>query len=392
MSTINKRLSAAVELGSLTTALAEKNWKLENYSWYPEYDSVYLKTLTDGIQDASIKNITRKILQPIFSPNVTLKAIPRMILWEFEPDPLYRQVLDLFKVIADISEDIFKSTSGLGISEAFNKLADRFSIENIQKAVGVELNSKGSLIDFPMKLYSRIISGQWLKRFELPYYGSDCYHGHGQDGWTSTDFRERALGNFGEILSRFGLGSINFPWIPQFQVTGIGPVADEITCVLYLYNYTLDNFIKNFKFLFSLTSGSFWLQSGVVQRGSNLYQVRIPGRMIYYLCTADMLVESIGKSRTMKSTSIAKLISAGLPKIFKPDPYEPGISSASANTNALIPDGYRITLKFQSIIPNTFNALLFSLTEHDNYSEAALAPDKAVKHWGLEALENLKKL
>jgi hypothetical protein len=240
-----------------------------------------------------------------------------------------------------------------------------FSLRSLEKALS-NIDGVGSfsgndaekyIIQIPRALYSNLVAGTFLNKFELPYYGNEFLDAKGDEGWTKTTLQDTFLG--GEItgfLQRFGLGGIDAPISPRFQLERGGPSADKLSASIYLYNDTLDHFISNFKFLCKFCSGAFWVQSGFLQRGSNFYRVEIPGRLIYYLCTMNIKVTCVGKSRYLQSGATEKLFFADLPPIL----YD--------NDETLIPDGYKLEIELQSILPNNFNTFMFMLLNDQQFA------------------------
>lgn len=338
-----------------------REFTLDKYFWYPDCENSVLKSLITSFAPGNTPEFFSNIFGFLLNFPKTVAATPRMKLYEFQPQPFYRQFLTLFTEIYDFANKLFPAGDTFKLDPTiFNELKKKFSYQSLIDSMSAATQNDALLYSFPKFLYKNLIAGEFLGSFELPYYGTDFIHAKGMDGWQNTTFMKKYAQNLTGILDRFGLGGLNVPITPQFTFDGgWGPECDEITNVVYLYNDTLKRFIVNTDFIIFLTMGALWVQSGPLQRGSNLYQVVIPGRMRYYLCKMDVHVETVGKQRRANATGIDYLKkSTLLPKVFCDE------------TGPSIPDGYKITTKIQSLLPNNFNAFMFALEGEAGFGKA----------------------
>jgi hypothetical protein len=338
---------------------------LEDYQWYPDYGITRgVKDLVDILKISS-PAFVETMLNFIDNPSQSIKTTPRIKVFEMEPLPYYQVLLDVYRLMYDTFKDLMTNQN---LTQVFENIRNKFSFGSLEKAlidskIATNMSDPMNLVTrIPGAFYSGMVAGLFLRSTELPYYGDYYMHAKGYEGWSTTTIQSH-LGGVSDILKKFGLGGLNIPLYPQFQLEGLGPECDEITVEVNLFNDSFEHLINNTLFLHSFVPGAFWIQSGLLQRGSNFFQVEIPGRCIYYLCKMDCEVTCIGKSRKLnpkvKSSSLTSNDFMYLPPIVA-DTFD-------ADVPALVPDIYKLKCKFMSILPNNYNSYLYSILNWDTF-------------------------
>jgi len=349
-----------------------KKWELKDYAWYPSYGITTSVSNLIGKLPASINTM----FDFISDPNKSIKTTPRIKVFEFEPEPYYNVLIDIYKNLYDKFSSYL--SSGVGgntpdFTQIFQDIRNKFSLQSLQKAlsdsgIASNLSSPQNLVmNIPGAFYSGMVAGKFLRSVELPYYGPHYLHARGEAGWSQTTIQSH-LGGMSDVLKRFGLGGLNLPLYPQFQLEGFGPECDDVSCEINLYNDTLYNLVQNTLFINAFIPGAFWIQSGLLQRGSNFFQVEIPGRCIYFLCKMDAEVTCVGKSRALHPQAKDNVNWEKLPPIITDNfEWSNAVPPVPPTNIVLIPDIYKLKLKFVSIMPNNFNAYLFSVLNWDKF-------------------------
>ena len=151
--------------------------------------------------------------------------------------------------------------------------------------------------------------------------------------------------------------------------------------------------MMNFIFVNTLVPNNMFIQYGMFQHSSPLYDVRIAGFDRLYACSGSMQVESKGVIRNPPKSFIKKLVTtyANNGSGTSKEIYVQSDSLLSAilkNNLIKIPDIYSVSMDFESMLPNSFNGYLFNYTHNlrmeDSYSnnepfEGALLPKDFTK-------------
>jgi hypothetical protein len=345
----------------------KKELLLDSYMWHPSYGITTSVTDLIGKLPASVNSM----FNFIDNPNKSINTTPHITVFEFEPQPYIHALKGLYDTMYNMWASLLNKNNR---EDFFKNLQKQFSLDSLQTAlnksnIGSLTTIGGLVMDIPSFFYTGMVMGKFIRKAELPYYGDYYMHAKGYDGWSTTTIQS-ALGGMSDILKKFGLGGLNIPLYPQFQLEGLGPECDEITVEVNLYNDTFKNFVDNIIFINAFVPGAFWIQSGLLQRGSNFFQVEIPGRCVYYLCKADFEVTCVGKSRALNPTVNTDAETTGdftrLPPIVK-DPFRQYMVEDLRGRPPLIPDIYKLKCKFMSILPNNFNTYLYSVRNYSQY-------------------------
>ena len=264
---------------------------------------------------------------------------PYIRVYELQPD---RQVS--FKKIAD---DII---GGIG-----SALGGTSKISSFLGAAGTIVamvaNTVGNISD--SQKYSSdtswiddLLAGDWVGQYDIPYFGANFLQSSGSVGWSmgnmleKSDFLQNSL-------------TMNVQDIPTWKYTpGEG---QSITCPIILVNETIEDFIKNLKFLYSFTMGSFWLQESFLRyRSPNLYRLVCPGRFVYLYAAMDVCAEYLGKIKRYSTTDAKRFFGEDDSAFenFKPlKRYITGMDTCN------IPEAFKVSATFKNLTPNAFNVI-----------------------------------
>jgi hypothetical protein len=206
-----------------------------------------------------------------------------------------------------------------------------------------------------------MIGGFYTARYDLPFFSQpDFLHGMGDVGWEARSLKQRLfpaglagmLDSFSDLASSFDIASK-----PKWSVDGSGPASDSITFDFMLYNTSSDELIRNLALVHSITSGNMWVQKQFKQLSSSLYDIEVEGRYRYYFCKADIKVDYVGKQRIVTDDTVRRIKNK-----FNNN------SQIIMNDTAIRhqPDAFKVTITFQSLIPNNFNTYLNYISNDSN--------------------------
>ena len=379
----------------------QTTWTIKDYKWFPDNSAVTsVQPIYNTIQNPTFKarfgkftESLENIFSAILNNNKYIDKTPRIIITEFEPAPSYFSIasslLSTLELGTTMGKGAFEAITGnkevvnevkkLFTPKGFAELLNQAKINSTAlSSVATSISGKEKFTDLlddvlllnyklPLLFYKYLLNGRYLRQFEIPIYQQDnksnisFIEADGSKGWNVNSFgslEDNTFVKLGKTISKTMGGMFNIPVQPSFELDGIGPTPPELNAEFYLYNYNLADFERNLRFIIALTSGMLWMQSGLIARPSNLYQVRIPGYLAYFLCTMKCNISSVGKIRYLNSKSNYTL-------------ELPLLQNADANHKITIPDGYKVNLSIQSIIPNTFNNMLYVLSDEPEMQPTA---------------------
>lgn len=286
-----------------------------------------------------------------------LATVPNIKITEYQPQSEIGSTVDKMKKMWEIIESLTQSNSDGAGAGALDKIIHTFSPKGLKEIINKTFDRPSNsnaemdnIINIPNFFYENMIGGTYTAQYHVPMLDNDNYlNAMGQTGWESRSLKQQF---FGKMISGLvdkipGLGGLDIAGKPKFNLDGNNPVPDSVNTTFMLYNYNIDALVANIKFIHALTSGAYWLQSGFLQLPSNLYDIEVEGRYRHYLCKGNIKIDFVGKVRTLGATSIqlSKILAA-----------MPGVQNNKAFTK--VPDAYKITLEFQSLLPNNFNTYL----------------------------------
>lgn len=274
------------------------------------------------------------------------ESVQKIILEEFQPDPVLDigRMIDVFLNKTTRSVEGMKTTTGTIPTQFGNFIGNSIS-SAIQGGIGWVAESAimanylanpESVIKFPIELIKKMIPGKFLNRYELPFFERTYLDTTNSGSW-STQGSTRVLGSALHKIFQENM-NVDFPTAPTW--TCGDNKGKDFKFDLYLINDNTENLIKNFRFLHSLISGTFWIQLSVLQKSPNLYRVTVPGRFIKYFCAMGINCEMVGKLRT--NSTAANTLSVG-------------INNGAISSSTLFPDAYKLDISIQDLTPNHFN-------------------------------------
>ena len=293
---------------------------------------------------------------------------PQIILYEFQPNSAISEITGMFKAIFNSFDQFFdkdnKSGGSLlsnikrtfstdGINDIIAELLPNESLESIN-------SSHGKIVSIPNYFYTNLIGGYYSGQYTLPFFEQNAFlHGMGDKGWESRSMKQRMFGGLSDMLDKFSevASAFDIAAKPKWTMDGAGPAGDEITFDMTLFNSTDATTIKNIQMLNALVSGNMWTQNIFLQLSPCLYDIEVVGRYRYYFCKADIKVDFVGKQRIPPTSLVKQLSKYDDKQIGNPNAYK------------YIPDAYKLTIKFVSLIPNNFNTYLnYLLTDTNRIS------------------------
>lgn len=282
--------------------------------------------------------------------------VQKIILEEFQPDPIF----DIGRFIDVLFGRISKSVEGEKTTTTTEfSILGRVVGSTISSAIqsglsyGAEkaimssyLSNPQQAIKFPIDLIKRMFPGRFLNRYELPFFEKNYLDTTNSGTW-STQGSSRVLGTALHKIFQENM-NLDFPTAPTW--TCGDNKGKDFKFDLYLINDNSDALVKNFRFLHSLISGTFWLQLSVLQKSPNIYRVTVPGRFVKYFCAIGINSEMVGKLRT--NPDAASILNNN--------------NFSAIKENTLFPDAYKLEIQVQDLTPNHFNNYINYLMEGDN--------------------------
>jgi len=295
------------------------------------------------------------------NPNnrISNRTIPKLILTEFQPE----RSLNFDELTKQIATTVAKWAKGkqggdgwiagplnagkrqlvqTGVTLYQSKLFNDFANPKLSQA------TNGVAMSFVKGLFT----GQYLNVFEIPFFGDDYLIADTKDAWSESG-SEVMMGDEASKTLQENF-NINFPMSPIWKK---GKTSKKVNWknIFHLINDTNENLFRNFKFLNALTSGSFWIQMGMMQQSPNVYDIHCPGRFHQYFSALSVKVTRKGKERENVSVSN--------------DLVKMGFKGFSNIENAILfPDAYEIEIDCADLSPNNFNTYMDHMIGHEKVS------------------------
>ena len=277
----------------------------------------------------------------------TNRTIPKLILTEFQPEKSFNfdeATKAIGTKIASLAEKAKKSALGRGLVSAGATAAQRaaFTLNAIP-------GSKDATTGVAMTFVRKLMQGQYLNVYEIPFFGDDYLVADSKDGWSESG-SEKMLGKEANTTLKEDF-SINFPMAPQWSKGDSGNKVNWSNS-FHLINDTTTNLLRNFQFLNALTSGNYWMQLGFIQQSPNVFDVHCPGRFHQYYSALGVKVYYKGKNRENREASVqlAKMGYKGF---------------ASGDNAVLFPDAFEIKIESKDLTPNNFNTYMDNMIGHE---------------------------
>lgn len=234
------------------------------------------------------------------------------------------------------------------------------------------------VMKFPYTLYYNLQTCVTTGVFEVPGQTTDkviLHSGGGMQGWTDggSDFMSagglRLSGLLGKIpvvgnLANMILGNIGINYTPWWNAeTGSKTKEPQIEIKFDLFNDSFEAAMNNFIFVNTIVPNNKWIQYNMFQHSQHIYDVKIEGINRLYACAGDFDVTYEGVLREPPYEWIHTLVTKHANNNMDKKQFEKNITS---NHLIKIPDVYRVSLKFQSLLPANFNNYIFNYAENNN--------------------------
>lgn len=86
-----------------------------------------------------------------------------------------------------------------------------------------------------------------------------------------------------------------------------------------LFNDTLESAINNFLFINTIAPNNMWIQMGILQHSSSIYDIKIDGHSRMYACAGDVKVKFKGALRSPSEQFIRTLFGKYVNETFIKD-------------------------------------------------------------------------
>ena len=297
----------------------------------------------------------------------------------------------------DFYDDIGRMP-GLPFSSYNQKIYESF------KMFGQPEKSPGYFVmTFPYTLYYALQSCVTTGVYEVPALDSDkriLASGGGMKGWgDGSDFMSsggfRISGLLNKIpligsLANMILGNVGVNYMPWWNAeSGSKTIEPVINLKFDLFNDSYDAAMNNFIFVNTIVPNNKWIQYNMFQHSSHLYDVKIEGLNRLFACSGDFNVTYEGVLRDPPYKFIKDLVRLHANKNMSGE-FKNNIIN---NKLIKIPDVYRVSLQFQSLLPANFNNFIFNYAENASHmtkykdhiydeSAVAMALPTAVSRFG----------
>lgn len=289
-------------------------------------------------------------------------------------------------VLSDLGDYLCGRTSdGESILDAM-KVKGPTSSYMSSTAAGNGYGKDKLVLDIPYVLYYRLLSSTTTNVYELPcaltsktMYASDGSKGwgagtialHGDDG---KSFLSK-IPFVGDMLNSM-LGNIRINYMPVWNSKdGYKTAHPAIEVKFDLFNDTQKAAMLNYIFVLTLTGGAKWIQYGFVQQSPDLYDIKLEGFDRLYCCSGNFTVTYDGVLRDPSLGFLTYMVNKyanssdgklGAGNIDK----KKFLDNIVKNKLIKIPDVYHVTMKFESLLPDNFNNLLYTISENNDVIES----------------------
>lgn len=233
------------------------------------------------------------------------------------------------------------------------------------------------IMQFPYNLYYRLQSCTTTNIYEIPAATDDksiLHSGDGYAGWGGGDDVMTAGGfRISDILNKIPgvgtianmiLGNIGINYMPWWNPgTGANVSEPEIQVKFDLFNDDVTAAVTNFIFVNTIVPNNKWIQWNMFQHSSSLYDVKIEGLNRLFACAGNFDVSYEGVLRDPSREFIEKLCAHVNTKLFNAGELKENILKQRL---IKIPDVYKVTAKFKSLLPANFNNWLYVYSKNSN--------------------------
>ena len=291
-----------------------------------------------------------------------------------------QQTDSLFKKLWNVTWFIMKYITGVdgGVTGEDGKKVNLASsaTEKYKDFNGIKsTNYYDQILKFPHMIYYKLQSCTTTGIYELPCLKQDkmLYSSNGAAGWNVDEnsgwrFLPKSLQSLpfvGPMLGKM-FGNIGISWTPWWDATsGNATEEPQVDITFDLFNDTNEAALYNFIFVNTLVPNNKWIQYGLFQHSSHIYDIKLEGYNRLFACTGQFEVSYDGVLRDPppnwldKTGPLANHINANYDK----DKF---LTALKNNKLIKIPDIYKVKLTFSSLLPANFNNYLYTLVANDN--------------------------
>lgn len=253
-------------------------------------------------------------------------------------------------------------------------------IYNSFKMFGKATKSPGYYVmTFPFTLYNKLQTCVTTNLYEVPAAQSSktiLASGGGMQGWTDggSDFMSAGGFRISELLGKIPgvgnianmiLGNIGINYMPWWNAdSGSKTKEPQIEIKFDLFNDSYNAAMANFIFVNTLVPNNKWIQYNMFQHSSCLYDVKIEGINRLFACAGDFNVTYEGVLRDPPNKWIYELVMSHGNNNLNKDTFMQNIVNYKL---IKIPDVYRVTMNFQSLLPANFNNYIFAYAENASH-------------------------
>lgn len=239
-----------------------------------------------------------------------------------------------------------------------------------------------NVLKLPHMLYYRLQGCTTTNIYELPCLQASkrLYSSDGMPGWDEIagfSFMDTIPGMktlkgaplVGNLINKM-FGNLNISFMPWWDA-GKGNATHEppVEISFDLFNDTNESALMNFIFVNTLIPNNKWIQYGIFQHSSCLYDVKLEGYNRLFACTGKFEVTYDGVLRDppnnwfsldFNRNPLSKYINQRLDK-------KSFIEKLRIDKLIKIPDIYKVKMTFESVLPSNFNMYLYTLVANDNH-------------------------
>lgn len=377
-------------------------------------------------QDISFRTLFSETEARSITADDIMNSIPGIQIREYLPDTRLDQVFNLFgdilskavKMVAGIPKGTVDMIKWVAGGEMQKFLADPDQIDKLKLSLSYVMdwimcaktanknnllskdgesrfslpgNRTGSynqgdlddtkILTLPYTLYYRLQSCVTTNVYELPCKIETAFDVHGQEGWgggilgIENTFINKIPGVGDFLKTMFNNVRINFMnwWDAE---SGSKTVEPEVTVKFCLFNDTAERAMMNFIFINTIAPNNMWVQYGIFQHSSSVYDIKIEGHKRLFACAGNVKVSYKGVLRNPPPLWVRNLVN----KYGNSSGKKHGeVNKSTLAENILkdnlikIPDIYEVELQFKSMIPQNLNTYLYQFSQNQRIENAYMS-------------------
>ena len=294
-----------------------------------------------------------------------------------------QQTDSIFKKLWNVTWFIMKYITGADSSQPGKTATENLpsaASANYKAAFNCTFNENAphyaQILRFPHMIYYHLQSCTTTGIYELPCIKQDkkLYSSNGAAGWNVDEnsgwrFLPKSLQSLpfvGPMLGKM-FGNIGISWTPWWDATsGNATEEPQVDITFDLFNDTNEAALYNFIFVNTIVPNNKWLQYGLFQHSSHIYDVKLEGYNRLFACTGQFEVTYDGVLRDPPPNWMAEKgpLAQRLNKNIDAKAF---LTSLKNNKLIKIPDIYKVKMTFSSLLPANFNNYLYTLVANDNH-------------------------